>query len=164
MDKNEFKNIIKNNWGIELDTSIVTKLLQEISTEEKIACVIDSNKIDGQGFRGYAICLSNRILLINDREQRTISINRIESIDYQKGVANTTTGSVLVLHCGTEMIKIASNRNELMNEFYGILRNKGRFEENIEIQSKESAVGKMIIWAIVAIVLLFFASALGQSM
>lgn len=164
----ELREVIKTNWGMELDSEYLKRLLQMMQEDEKIACVIDSIGDESRSFKGYVFCMSNRIIVLGKKQEESISLSSIRDIKLSRGVAYTLTSSELVLKYDTGEIFITSCRHDMIENFKNILQTKigsdGRFSTVVHEKSSGEAVLKMIFSMIAFIVILYILSVVGASM
>lgn len=165
----ELQNVIDLNWGIEIEIKILDTLLSTMTSDEQIASVVDSTEAV-ENFNvtmGYAFCLSNRVIIIGEKQIFSIPISSITSINFSEGVAYTLSTSDLQLDYNSNSITLSSSRHGLMKNFYNTIDQKRGYDINVStsVSQKDSGTefGKLIFKIIVIIVVLYILSWIGAS-
>lgn len=164
----ELKQIITDNWGVEVECEYLKKLLEIMPANDKLACVIDSQGNTSRPFKGYMFCTSSQLILIGKGKEKVIPIALIKNISLAKGVAFTVDGSELLIQTEMETVVLSSARNNLMSNFYQILLNKsnqvGTVSNQIVEKDKGGAVLKTVIGVVVALGVLYILACIGNSL
>lgn len=145
----ELNDVVKENWGITVDYEYRQEIIKRLNDGDKLACVIDSIGEHEGADKGFAFCLSDRLVMLGKKRTMTIPINSIQQISYSKGVAYTLNSSVLQLQCGEEKICIDSCRHDLMDKFVQVLHNKTGVRSNIVSEQNQQNAGGAVLGMIV---------------